>query len=327
MLDEPTNSGSGLPKSMVPRRVEALATLVDEGCTHEQAYLIEGTEGPVVVYVMEVDDIEASQEAARSSEHPIDADHKRVMELDVGTSCRPSFFSIFTGEETVPLRRACDASRLPSRSVNALPLARRDRLALCDLFDELGPDARTLNEGWTTADLAAHLVARDRRPDSVPGLVVPALAAWSEHVRHGVLRRPYTDIVENLRTGPPRWSPLRRPAADRIGNTHEFFVHYEDVRRCRDGWEPRQLDAAAEADIWRVVRWFGRRAFRQSPVGVVLRSGDQMFPAHRGTPAVTVAGPPGEILLYAFGRQGYARVDLNGDSAAVEALATTTLSW
>ena len=35
-----------------PRRVEALATLVDEGCTHEQAYLIEGTEGPVVVYVM-----------------------------------------------------------------------------------------------------------------------------------------------------------------------------------------------------------------------------------------------------------------------------------
>ena len=226
-----------------------------------------------------------------------------------------------------PYRRACDASRLPSRSVNALPLARRDRLALCDLFDELGPDAPTLNEGWTTADLAAHLVARDRRPDSVPGLVVPALAAWSEHVRHGVLRRPYTDIVENLRTGPPRWSPLRRPAADRIGNTHEFFVHYEDVRRCRDGWEPRRLDATAEADIWRAVRWFGRRAFRQSPVGVVLRSGDQMFPAHRGTPAVTVAGPPGEILLYAFGRQGYARVDLNGDSAAVEALATTTLSW
>jgi hypothetical protein len=29
-----------------PRRVEALATLFDEGCTHEQAYLIEGAEGP-----------------------------------------------------------------------------------------------------------------------------------------------------------------------------------------------------------------------------------------------------------------------------------------
>jgi Family of unknown function (DUF6176) len=67
-----------------PRRVEALATLVDEGITHEQAYLIEGAEGPVVVYVMEVDDIEATQEATRSSEHPIVADHKRVMELAVG---------------------------------------------------------------------------------------------------------------------------------------------------------------------------------------------------------------------------------------------------
>jgi uncharacterized protein (TIGR03085 family) len=169
-----------------------------------------------------------------------------------------------------------------------LPLARRDRLALCDLFDELGPDAPTLNEGWTTADLAAHLVARDRRPDSVPGLVVPVLAGWSEHVRQGILRRPYTDVVENLRSGPPKWSPLRRPGVDRVGNTHEFFVHYEDVRRCRDGWEPRQLDAEANADIWRVLRWLGRRAFRPSPVGVVLEWGDQSFRAHRGTPGVTV---------------------------------------
>jgi len=211
--------------------------------------------------------------------------------------------------------------------MTSFPLARRDRLALCDLLDESCPDARTLNEGWTTADLAAHLVARDRRPDSVPGLVVPALAAWSEHVRHGFLRRPYTEVVEALRTGPPKWSPLRRPGADRVANTHEFFVHYEDVRRCRDGWQPRDLDAEAEADVWRVLRWFGRRAFRPSPVGVVLCWGDQTFQAHRGAPSVTVAGPPGELLLYAFGRQDHALVQLDGDSASVEALATTTLFW
>jgi uncharacterized protein (TIGR03085 family) len=211
--------------------------------------------------------------------------------------------------------------------VIASPLARRDRLALCDLFNELGPDAATLNEGWTTADLAAHLVARDRRPDSVPGLVVPALAGWSERVRRGILRRPYPEVVEDLRTGPPKWSPLRRPGVDRAGNTHEFFVHYEDVRRCRDGWEPRELDAEAEADIWRVVRWFGRRAFRPSPVGVVLRSGDRTFQARSGTPAVTVTGPPGELLFYAFGRQDHSRVDLDGNSAAVNALASTKRSW
>ena len=194
-------------------------------------------------------------------------------------------------------------------------------------MDELGPDAPTLNEGWTTADLAAHLVARDRRPDSVPGLVVPALAGWSEHVRRGILRRPYGEVVESLRTGPPRWSPLSRPGADRAGNTHEFFVHYEDVRRCRDDWEPRQLDPEAEADIWRVVRWFGRRAFRSAPAGVVLAWGDQRLTAHRGEQMVTVSGPPGEILLYAFGRQAQSRIDLAGPNAAVEALRATTLSW
>jgi uncharacterized protein (TIGR03085 family) len=196
-------------------------------------------------------------------------------------------------------------------------------------LDELGPAAPTLNEGWTTADLAAHLVARDRRPDSVPGLVLPALAGWSEHVRSGVLRRPYAEIVELLRNGPPRWSPLRAPAVDRAGNTHEFFVHYEDVRRTADDWAPRQLSGEDDADIWRVLRWFGRRAFRPSPVGVVLRwrDRDEVFRAHRGAPAVTVSGPPGELLLYAFGRQDHTRVDLDGPRAAVQALAATTLFW
>ena len=78
----------------------------------------------------------------------------------------------------------------------------------------------------------------------------------------------------------------------------------------------------------RSVRWFGRRAFRRSSVGVVLRWGDQMFQAHRGTPPVTITGPPGEVLLDVFGRQGHARGRfLEGEGEAVEALATTTLSW
>jgi uncharacterized protein (TIGR03085 family) len=131
-----------------------------------------------------------------------------------------------------------ESALLPSESMTAVPLARRDRLALCDLLDELGPDAPTLDEGWTTADLASHLVARDRRPDSVPGLVVPLLAGWSEHVRHGILRRPYGEVVTALRQGPPRWSPLRRPGPDRVGNTHEFFVHYEDVRYSNGATRP-----------------------------------------------------------------------------------------
>ena len=55
----------------------------------------------------------------------------------------------------------------------SVPLAGRDRLAVCDLFDELGPNACTLSEGWTTADLAGHLAARDRCPDNAAGQLEP----------------------------------------------------------------------------------------------------------------------------------------------------------
>src|SRR5580658_1692341 len=67
-----------------PRRMEALATLVGEGCTHEQAILIPGRDGPVLIYLMEVEDAERSRAAAHSSEHPIDADHRRVMQATLG---------------------------------------------------------------------------------------------------------------------------------------------------------------------------------------------------------------------------------------------------
>jgi hypothetical protein len=46
--------------------------------------LIEGKDGPVLVYVMEVDDVERSQQAAVESSHLIDAEHKRVMRTAVG---------------------------------------------------------------------------------------------------------------------------------------------------------------------------------------------------------------------------------------------------
>ena len=67
-----------------PRRQEALATLQDEGCSHEKAVLIEGKDGPVLIYLMEVEDEERSAQAAATSQHAIDADHKRVMQRVLG---------------------------------------------------------------------------------------------------------------------------------------------------------------------------------------------------------------------------------------------------
>ena len=117
-------------------------------------------------------------------------------------------------------------------------LAHADRLRLCDLMVEIGPAAPTLCEGWSTKDLAGTC-GQDRRPDRRwPGLVVERLSGWSEKVRAGELGRPLPDLVAELRSGPPHWSPLAWARLDRLGNTHEMFVHYEDVRRARPDGSP-----------------------------------------------------------------------------------------
>ena len=107
-------------------------------------------------------------------------------------------------------------------------LAQEERKTLCDLLVEGGPDAPTLCEGWCTSDLAAHLVVRERRPDSGPGLVWPPLAGYTEKVRSAVRDgTPWEKLVETVRRGPPL---LLRPF-DGPMNTIEFFIHVEDVRR------------------------------------------------------------------------------------------------
>jgi pyridoxine/pyridoxamine 5'-phosphate oxidase len=67
-----------------PRRGEALATLSDEGCSHERVLLIQGADGPVVIHVMEVESVEQSRNAAQNSAHPIDAEHQVVLAAAIG---------------------------------------------------------------------------------------------------------------------------------------------------------------------------------------------------------------------------------------------------
>jgi hypothetical protein len=42
--------------------------------------------------------------------------------------------------------------------------------------------------------------------------------------------------------------------------------------------------------------------------------------AHRGTPVVTVTGEPSELVLFSYGRQSAAKVDLDGDENAIAKL-------
>jgi uncharacterized protein (TIGR03085 family) len=204
-----------------------------------------------------------------------------------------------------------------------------ERGHLADALAAAGPDAPTLCEGWTTRDLAAHLVARERRPDSAPGLVVRRLAGWTDHVRAGYAARPYDELVDLVRTGPPLTSPFRLPGVDRVANLTEHFVHTEDVLRAApdaDGATPRRrLDPAVDEALWAVVRQRGRAMLGRAGVAVVFATPDGRQHRAGSGPTVRLTGEPGELVLLAFGRGASADVRRDGDDAALAALAAADL--
>ncbi|KPC78624.1 hypothetical protein ADL35_19840, partial [Streptomyces sp. NRRL WC-3753] len=100
--------------------------------------------------------------------------------------------------------------------------AKRERLLLADLLESAGPDAPTLCEGWRTRDLAAHVVLRERRPDAAGGMLVKPLAGRLERVQAEFTAKPYDELVQLIRTGPPRFSPFGLKQIDEAANTVEF---------------------------------------------------------------------------------------------------------
>lgn len=207
-------------------------------------------------------------------------------------------------------------------------VARRERDRLCDLFLDVGPDAPTLCGEWTTRDLAAHLVMRERRPDGVAGVAIRPLSAYGEKVQRGEAERDYTDLVERLRSGPPVWSPFRVPAVDRMANTIEFFVHHEDVRRGGEDWTVRDVDDELESDLNRVFRKAAKLLGRKAPAGLVLEpEGFPPIVAKQGDPTVTASGRIGELVLFLFGRQPQSDVSLDGPADAVDAIRNASFGF
>ncbi|MFJ4919210.1 TIGR03085 family metal-binding protein [Streptomyces sp. NPDC088725] len=199
--------------------------------------------------------------------------------------------------------------------------AQRERLLLADLLEAAGPEAPTLCEGWLTRDLAAHVVVRERRPDASGGMMVPALRNRLERVQSEYVAKPYAELLQLIRTGPPRMSPFGIKQVDEAANTAEFYIHSEDVRRAQADWTPRELDRVFADSLWSRLEKGARMMGRKSPVGLVLRRADgRTAVAHRGIPVVTVTGEPGELMLFLSGRQGTADVELEGDKTAIAQL-------
>ncbi len=206
-------------------------------------------------------------------------------------------------------------------SSSSLSLATRERAALADLLDELGPAAPTCCEGWQTAHLAAHLAVRDRRLDASPGYGAENLpfgrsfARWSHRVEDRLrARKPYPEIVGRVRSGPPPWSPFAWPKLAGVLNTSEYTIHHEDVRRAQPGWAPRELSREDQDELWASVLFFGRLASGRRPGSLLLRRTDAPRVQKRfghGEPETTVEGEALELLLWASGREDVARVTVS----------------
>lgn len=200
-------------------------------------------------------------------------------------------------------------------------LAAEQRAALATALESVDPGSPTLDEGWTAADLAAHIVIRDRRPDSMPGAVMAAgpLRDWSERVR--VQRRdgmPYRELVALVRRGP---LIARLPAVDDAVNLAEMFIHTEDVRRGAPGWEPRQLPPNTVQALFRQVRGLGMMASRPDKGARTLFEAldGQTVQLGSGPAETRVRGAAPELLLWASGRRDAARVEVTRGVAGSEA--------
>lgn len=200
--------------------------------------------------------------------------------------------------------------------------ATHERHAFCDALAEVGPDAPTLCEGWTAHDLAAHAWVREHDPLALPGLALPLAAGLTEARMARVQARwPFAELVQRIRRGPAGLFAL--PGLDEAGNTGEYLVHTEDVRRAND-LPRRSLPAGLSDAVWHRLPTMARLLLRDAPVGVRFeRDGGTHVVVHPGTEIVTVVGAPAELLLWAFGRRSVADVRLVGTDKALAAIAAS----
>jgi len=197
--------------------------------------------------------------------------------------------------------------------------AQRERAALVDTMRTVGPDAPTLCGDWTTRDLAAHLVVRERRLDATAGVAVPFLAGYTAKVQRQVTQSTDWDVLlDKIASGPPLYSPFK--ILDPVANMGEMFIHHEDVRRAQADWEPRSLDDATVSALGRGLPIMARLTLAKAPARVTIRTpqGKDLVTLGRG-PELTIVGEPQELLLFISGRDAV-RLTFDGEPETVEAV-------
>ncbi len=195
--------------------------------------------------------------------------------------------------------------------------AARERADLLSLLEKVGPTSDTLCDGWQTQQLAAHLVARERQPAALPGILLPPLHGLTQRIEKHTASRPYEELLATLADGPPLWAPARWTEA---GELAEWFVHHEDARRPVDP-TPRAADPALDDALWGRLAIFGRvNTLKARGLAITLETPDgRTRTVRKGDQAVTLRGSVTELTLWLFGRRDVAQVEIDGTPEAVSA--------
>ena len=194
-----------------------------------------------------------------------------------------------------------------------------ERRHLVQLMRDLGPDAPTLCEGWTTKDLAAHIAIRERRPDAALGIIAKAAAKHTNNVMATYTSKPWKELLHLVEEGAPIWNPLGLPNLDSAVNLFEMFVHHEDVRRALPEWKQRSLHAELEEALWKRMASSGKLMWRRAKVGIVLDNGTSQIVV-KGSPSnghtVMISGSTSDLVLQTYGRKAVT-VHYTGDDLDV----------
>jgi len=89
---------------------------------------------------------------------------------------------------------------------------------------------------------------------------------------------------------------------------------------------PGQTEHEIDEALWRNVSrasWFLARRLHGAGLELQWAGTARTVRARRGESTARIAGLPGELLLYLFGRQGAAHVEMSGPAAALEAVRRT----
>ena len=202
-----------------------------------------------------------------------------------------------------------------------------ERRHLVQLMRDLGPDAPTLCEGWSTKDLAAHIAIRERRPDAAIGIIAKAASRHTNNVMASYANKPWKELLHLVEEGAPIWNPLGLPNLDSAVNLFEMFVHHEDVRRAASDWKQRSLHAELDDALWKRMASSGKLMWRRAKVGIVLDNGTSQIVVKSASNGRTVmiSGSTADLVLLTYGRKAIS-VDYSGDETDVAVAQSTNNS-